>query len=63
MAASEERITQKVQYFPCLYDKGNRATKKKSEKERMTWGGECWWLRRNYNGNSDFLKRYSEKFL
>ena len=63
MAASEERITEEVQYFPCLYDKGNRATKKKSEKERMTWGGECRRLRRNYNGNLDFLKRYSEKFL
>ena len=63
MAASEERITEEVQYFPYLYDKGNRATKKKSEKERMTWGGECRRLRRNYNGNLDFLKRYSEKFL
>ena len=37
--------------------------RKKSEKERMTWSGECLRLRRNYKGNLDLLKRYSEKFL
>ena len=28
LAVSEERIAEEVQNFPCLYDKGNRATKK-----------------------------------
>ena len=63
VAASEERIAEKVQNFPCLYDKGDRGTKKKSEKERITWAGECLRLRQNYNGNLDLLKRCSEKFL
>ena len=39
--ASEERIAEGVRNFPCLYDKGNRATKKEIGKERMTWGAEC----------------------
>ena len=56
VAASEERIAEEVRNFPCLYDKGNRAKKKKSEKERMTSGGECLRLRRNYKGNLDLLK-------
>ena len=45
MAASEERIAEEVRNFPCLYGKGNRAKKKKSEKERMTSGRECLRLR------------------
>ena len=56
MAASEERIAEEVRNFPCLYNKGNRAKKKKSEKERMTSGRECLRLRRNYKGNLDLLK-------
>ena len=66
MAASEERIAEEVRNFPCIYDKDNRATKKKkkkSEKERMTWSGECLRLRRSYKGNLDLLKRCSENFL
>ena len=61
--ASEKRIAEEVQNFACVYNKGNRATKKKSGKERMTWGGECLQLRRNYKGNLDLLKRCPEKFL
>ena len=41
VAASEERIAEEVRNFPCIYDKDNRATEKKSEKERMTWGGNA----------------------
>ena len=37
--------------------------RKKSEKERMTWGDECLRLRQNYKSNLDFLKKYSENFL
>ena len=37
--------------------------RKKSEKERMTRGGECLRLQQNYKGNLDLLKRYTEKFL
>ena len=37
MAASEERIA-KVRNFPCLYDKGNRATKKKIRKRTPDLG-------------------------
>ena len=29
MAASEEWVAEEARNFPCLYDKGNRATKKK----------------------------------
>ena len=62
MAAFEKRIAEEVRNFPCLYDKGDRA-KKKTKKERMTWGEECLRLRQNYKANLDLLKRCSEKFL
>ena len=40
MAASEEQITEEVRNFPCLYDKGNRAAKKKTGKgtHGLEWG-------------------------
>ena len=63
MTASEKRIAEEIRNTPCLYDQGSRATKKKSEKERMTWSGECLRPRRNYKGNLDLLKRCSEKIL
>ena len=49
--------------FPVYMAKVTGLQRKKSEKERMTWSGECLRLRRNYKGNLDLLKRYSEKFL
>ena len=61
--ASEERIAEGVRNFPCLYDKGNRATKKEIGKRTHDLGCRMPALRRNYKGNLDSLKRYSEKFL
>ena len=63
MAASEKRVAEQVENFPYVYDKGNRATKKKSGKERISWGGQCLQLQQNYKANLDLLKRCSEKFL
>ena len=37
--------------------------RRKSEKKRMAWGGECLWLQQNYKGNLDLLKRCTEKLL
>ena len=63
VAASEKRVAEQVENFTCVYDKGNRATKKKSGKERISWGGQCLQLQQNYKANLDLLKRCSEKFL
>ena len=38
MAASEERIAEEVRNFPCLYDKNDRATKKKIGKRTHNLG-------------------------
>ena len=38
VAASEERIAEEVRNFPCLYDKGNRAKKKKIGKRTYEFG-------------------------
>ena len=63
MAASEEWIAEEVQNFPVYTTKVTGLKRKKLEKERMIWGGECLRLRRNYKGNLDLLKRCSEKCL
>ena len=67
VAASEKQIAEEVQNFPCLYDKGKMATKKKIVKRMHGLG---WRMavamtnvhELNYKGNLDWLKRYFEKF-
>ena len=46
VAASEEQIAEEVQNFPCLYDKGSRATKNNIGKRMHDLGAECLRLRR-----------------
>ena len=59
----KNRLQRKYKISPVCMAKVTRLQRKKSEKERMIWGGECLRLRRNYKGNLDLLKRCSEKFL
>ena len=56
-------LQRKSEISPVYMTKVTRLQRKKSGKERMTWDGECLWLRQNYKGNLDLLKRCSEKFL
>ena len=56
-------LQRKYEISPLYMTKVTGLQRKKSEKERMTWDGECLRLRRNYKGNLDLLKRCSEKFL
>ena len=55
-------LQRKHEISPVYMTKVTGLQRKKSEKERMTCGGECLRLRRNYKGNLDLLKRCSEKF-
>ena len=68
MAAFEKRIIEKIRNFPCLYDKGNMATKKKNGKRTHDVGRRMAAAatkvhKLNYKGNLDWLKRCSENFL
>ena len=68
MAASEKRIAEEVRNFPCLYDKGNRATRKKIGKRTHGLGwrmplATAMLHKLNYKGNLDWLKRCSEDLL
>ena len=56
-------LQRKYEISPVYMTKVTGLQRKKSEKERMTWSGECLRPRRNYKGNLDLLKRCSEKFL
>ena len=64
----KERIADEVRNSPCLYDKGNRATKKKIRKRTHGLG---WRMpaaaskvrKLNYEDNLDWLKRRSENSL
>ena len=56
-------LQRKYEIFPVYMTKVTELQRKKSEKERMAWGEECLWLRRNYKGNLDLLKRCTEKLL
>ena len=63
MAAFEEKIAEELQISPLYMMNVTGLQRRKSEKKRMAWGGECLWLRRNYKGNLDLLKRCTEKLL
>ena len=56
-------LQRKYEISPVYMTKVIGLQRKKSEKERMTCGGECLRLRGNYKVNSDLLKRCSEKFF
>ena len=68
VAVSQKPIAEEVQNFPCLYDKGNRAAKKKIEKRTHGLG---WRMpaatmkvhKLNHKGNLDWLKKCFEHFL
>ena len=55
----KNRLQWKYEISPVYMTKVTGIQRKKSEKERMTWGEECLRLQRNL----DFLKRCTEKLL
>ena len=56
-------LQRKYEISPVYMTKVTGLQRKKSEKERMSCGGECLRLRGNYKGNLDLLRRCSEKFF